>query len=1012
MLYCTQKIMLPNHHLPQLIPNRINAAINRLAAATWAGRQAVAVEASRPQAKQVALAEGKKLKRSKVTPCSFWGRLFDQRWCHVTLPDVADGNTWLEWKDQGEATLYVDGKAYFGFNVAHMRCRLPEGTKEVWVQSSCIQSAIWHPNANGMDADGSYFEGAFVVKRDDAAWGAYHDLKCLFDLAMDQRNRENPQVAKDLNGIGQQPVVDKFTPVYRKMLSGMNDAANALDQKGIPAMRRSLAKLYKELTMDKTFAKCVLTGHAHLDLVWIWPERMGELKAINIFATADRLMEEYPEYRFAYSQPASYEAVAKREPELYDRVKGRIGSGKWQATGAMYVESDTMIACGEALARSFTLGQQGFEAINGALSKLTWLPDVFGYSACLPQIMKQTGVEYFFTTKMTWNSINRFPYSSFIWRGNDGSEILAHVTQESGYVTHMGVNDVKAPMHANQQADVHDEYLLPTGYGDGGGGATDDMLERARRLGSLPGMPEIEWDQPESFFDRLNEVRDDLPVHQGECYLEYHRGTFTTHGNLKASFRGLERALQTAEAVAAATGKTWDMEHAWKRLVFAQFHDYIPGSSVWDVYQEGLPELDGLAESQLAEADKALSGKGSDCLFNPHAVPVSRWIDGSDASAYVTLPPLSGSPIESVIQDTPKVVEVKGRTVSNGLAEFRVNASGWIDRLSWEGVDVPLSGTVGQLMLYPDHAANFDAWDIDRHVLSIGEVCKAKATITVVEEGAHRAGIAVTRQIGASSEATVTFMLEAGSPLVQVTVDLDWLEPESLLKLLFPTQYSATNARFGIPYGSVLRQQVPNGMQAEAMWEVPFSRYLAVFDEGEREGLFLATESKYGATVREGSVGLSLVRSPIVTGYDGHGTAWPSHLTRLKIDSPYSDMGLHRIQLAIGRYDAELPRERQPASLADTLFTDPLAYRGKAMPSVIESIEGGDTLVPHWVKPIEGGYVLRLHEVGGRRGTVQIKLRDGWSTQLTDLGESRVADCNGSVVFTPYEVLSLFVRKA
>ncbi|WP_269524561.1 alpha-mannosidase [Coraliomargarita parva] len=1003
--------MLPNHHLLQLIPNRIQAAINRLEAAAWTDRRPVAVEASKARPEQVTLAEGKAYKRSKVKPCSFWGRLFDQRWCLVTLPEVSDDNTWLEWLDQGEATLYVDDKAHFGFNVAHRRCRLPKGVKEVWVQSSCIQSAIWHPDAKDMGAEGSYFEGACVLRRDDAAWGGFHDLKCMFDLAMDQRHRENPQVPTTLNGAGLQAPVDKFTPAYRRMLRGMEDAINELDRKGTPALRRSMAKLYAELKMDKTFAKCVLTGHAHLDLVWIWPERMGELKALNIFATADRLMDEYPEYRFAYSQPISYEAIAKREPELYERVLGRIRSGQWEATGAMYVESDTMIACGEALARSFVLGQKGFEAINGRLSTLTWLPDVFGYAACLPQIMKQTGVEYFFTTKMTWNAINRFPYSSFIWRGNDGSEILSHVTQESSYVTRVQVDELKSSMCGNQQADVCGEYLLPTGFGDGGGGATDWMIERARRLNALPGLPEVEWGQPESFFERLNKVRDELPVHQGECYLEYHRGTYTTHDNLKSSFRNLERAMQVAEAVSVMTGKTWDMEHAWKRLVFAQFHDYIPGSSVWDVYLEGLPELDREAEGQLAQAGKALAGKGEDCLFNPHAVEVQKWVDGPDGSAYVSLPPLSGQPLASVIQDLPDPVEVKGRKVSNGLATFRVNASGWIDQLSWEGVDVPLSGPVGQLMLYPDHAANFEAWDIDRHVLNIGELCKAKATITVVEEGAHRAGVAVTRKVGDSSEATVTFMLESGSPLVHVTVDLDWRETQSLLKLLFPTKYAATNARYGIPYGSVLRPQVPNGLQAEAMWEVPFSRYMAVFDEGEREGLFLATQSKYGATVREGVIGLSLVRSPLVTGYEMHSNAWPPHLTRLEVESPYSDMGAHRIQFAVGRYDSDFPRERQPASVAETLYTDPLPYAGKALPSVIESLEGGETLVPHWVKPTEtGGWILRLHEVAGRRGQVSVNLRDGYQLSLTNLGESSLGEKSITKVnFKPYEVVSLHV---
>jgi alpha-mannosidase len=1011
--------MLPHHHLPQLIPNRAQAAVRRLQGSLWEDSRPVRVEASEPRAQQLPLSEARKLKRTPVEPCSFWGRLFDQRWCRVLLPAPADANTWLHWQDQGEATLYVKDRPYFGFNVAHRHCRLPAGTKEVWVQSSCIQSAIWHHEANGMDAKGSYFQGAFIARRNDGAWEAYHDLKCLFDLAMDQRNRENPQVPTTTGGAGLQPIVDKFTPSYRRLLRAMEEAVDAWDREGIPALRKRLGRAYRELRFDKTFAKCILTGHAHLDLVWIWPERMGELKAVNIFATADRLMEEYPEYRFAYSQPASYEAVKRREPDLYKRVLGRVRSKQWEATGAMYVESDTIFACGEALARSFILGQQGFKVINGKGSKLTWLPDVFGYSACLPQIMKQTGVEYFFTTKMTWNAINRFPHSSFIWKGHDGSEVLAHVTQESGYVTHMSIDNIKAPMHANQQADLYDEFLLPTGYGDGGGGPTDEMIERARRLGSLPGMPAMGWGQPEGFFERLAGRYDQLPVHQGECYLEFHRGTYTTHGNLKGSFRNLERALQVAEAVSAVTGKRWEMEHAWKRQVFAQFHDYIPGSSVWDVYLEGLPELDGLAKDQVARAGQALGGKGEMCLFNPHGVPVKAWVQksGNSKPVYVCLPPLAGTQLaDAVIEELPAPVGISGpmgsvglagAKASNGLVGFHVNTSGWIDRLVWEGVAVPLAGPLGQLLLYPDRAANFEAWDIDRQVLSLGEICKDKAVITVVKDGI-RSGIAVKRKIGKKSEATVMFFLEPGSPLVQLAIDLDWREPEFLLKLHFPTKYAATNARFGIAYGSVLRPQVSNGPVAEAMWEVPFSRHLEVFDEGESEGLFVVSESKYGASVRNGEVGVSLVRSPRVTGYEGHGHAWPPHLTRLKNLSPYSDLGRHHVRLAIGRYDAALPRERQPAAVAETLYTPPVAYQGKPHPSVLKSIRGGESLVPCWAKPCEGrGWILRLQEVAGKRGAATVRLAAGWKLELTDLGEKTRRPTSGKVAFTPYQVVSL-----
>lgn len=1006
--------MLPPHHLPQLIPDRVQATINRLHAQIWENATPVEVEASENSAQQCSLAEGKRLKRHPVEPGSFWGRLFDQRWCRVKLPTASDNNTWLHWIDQGEATLYIKDQPYFGFNVAHRYCRLPAGTREVWIQSSCVQSAIWHPEANGMDAKGSYFEKAFVSSRNNDVWEAYHDLKCLFDVAMDLRTRENPLQPPALSGAGLKPILARNSPAYRLLLRGMNEAINALEQKGVPAMRRHLAEAYRTFRSEHTFARCILTGHAHVDLIWIWPERIGELKAVNVFATINRLMDDYPEFRFAYSQSASYEAVDRREPGLFKQVKERIRSGKWEATGAMYVESDTIFACGEALARSFVIGQKEFATLTGKPSLLTWLPDVFGYSACMPQIMQQVGVDYFFTTKMTWNAINRFPHSSFIWRGHDGSEVLAHVTQESGYVTHMEVENVRAPMEGNQQADIYPEYLLPTGYGDGGGGPTDTMIERARRLDSLVDLPQIAWDQPEAFFQRLEAVRKALPVHHGECYLEYHRGTYTTHGNLKWSFRNLERALQVAEATAAASGKHWDMEFAWKRQVFAQFHDYIPGSSVWDVYREGLPELDRLAEKLQTQSIEALASKGETCVFNPHAIPVKHWIqlEANESPVHVSLPALSGVQIADAIIAPPQLVKLSGKRISNGMVEFRINASGWIDRLQWEGIDVPLSAPLGQLVLYPDRAANFESWDIDRHVLSMGEVCASRATVTPIDTGSHRAGFAVTRKIGKHSQATVRFLLEAGSPLVHLEIDLDWQEPESLLKIHFPTQYAAVHARFGIPYGSVLRPQVSNGMLAEAMWEVPFSRHLEVFDEGEREGLFVVSEAKYGASVRDGTIGVSLVRSPRVTGMEAHSFAWPPHLTRLENVSPYSDQGTHHIRLATGRYALDLPRERQPAMVAETLYTPPIAYRGASIPPVIHALVGGETLVPAWVKPASGkAWILRLQEVAGQRGAVRFEIASRWKMEQTNLGESECKPLNSRVDFSPYEVISIKFSK-
>jgi len=1009
--------MLPPHHLPQLTLNRCQTFLSMLKSALWQNEIPLTVSATRPRARFSSLSEAKGMDLERVEPQTSWGRLFDQRWCHLVLSQAADGNQWLRWRDQGEATLYVADQPYYGFNVAHRTCRLPEGAQEVWLQCCCIQSAIWHPEAQQMQT-GSHFEGASLVRRDEAHWALFHDVQCLFELALDLRKRENPHLPVNLREFGLRDSLMCASPELRIVLGVLEKTMDDYERAGFASAKARIEQGYDLMRVDRALAKCILTGHAHLDLVWLWPERIAEIKAVNVFATANRLLEEYPEFAFAYSQPASYEAVERREPRLMQSVREKLAAGRWEATGAMYVESDTLLACGEALARSFTLGQAWFDRTNGRPARLTWLPDVFGYSNCMPQIMQQCGVQFFFTTKMTWNAINPFPYSSFIWRGADGSEVLAHVTQEVGYVNHVTVSEARVAQERNQQLDRHREYLMPAGFGDGGGGVTPEMLEGARRISRLRGLPEMEWDQPEAFFRRLETSAGTLPVHQGECYLEYHRGTYTTHSRLKGSFRALERSLQYLEAASAVSGRTIESEEIWKRLVFSQFHDYIPGSAVWDVYAEGIPELEALAQTACGRAREALEmpGESKECRFNPHAVPVTEWLPPAEGAPLrkLVLPPLAGVGLEAAEEplETEPVL-LSGAEVSNGLVGMRLDSNGWIDRLCWEGLEVPITKPLGSLMIYPDQPACFEAWDIDRHTLSLGELCGSECTIEPLDENPIRKGFKVTRTIGTRSRAAVSFLLETESPLVHIEIDLDWNEPESLLKVFFPTGYQAVNARFGAPFGSVLRPQQPIGMAAAAMWEVPFSRYLAVFDEGESEGLFVVTENKYGASVFEGSVGLSLVRSAKVTGMDAqHSGPWPRHLSRLAGMAEHSDLERHRFRVAIGRYAADLPRDRQPASLAETLFTVPFAYNGRQIQRRLNLGSAGETLVPAWIKPEADGFTVRLHEVCGRRGNVTCEIPPKAQWALSKLrGEPAEWQAGpASFAFQPYEILGLRVR--
>lgn len=1005
----------PNPFL-QFVPNRAEAALRRLSSALWYDRKALPVSATFPTSTHRSLDEARPDTRGAVTPGSYWGRLFDQRWFHIDLPRTPQGlgPVYLEWRDQGEATLHVDGMPYYGFDVAHRYVALPPGTKEVWIEGYCCQSAIWHPEAAELSPKGCLHSGAFLVRRDEVVWNVSHDLRTLFDVMLELRSRGIPTPPAELQRFGQQPSVEQTTPLYRQLLSLLDRALDAFDSDGVLALKAKLEEAAKELRDSRAKLRAVLTGHAHIDLVWLWPERMGEAKAVHTFSTVNRLLSLYPEFRFAYSQPASYRAVARRSPRLAAAVQGQIVRGAWEPTGALEVESDTQLPCGEALARSFLLGQSEFRRLRGSPSRLLWLPDVFGYSACLPQLMKLAGVDWFFTTKLTWSAVNRFPYSSFVWRGNDGSEVVAHVTQNVGYNNRLDVGELEANARGHSQSHLHSEFLHPTGYGDGGGGPTEEMCERARRLGGLAGLPAVRWEHPEAFFARLARRRSLLPVYQGECYLEYHRGTYTTHADLKAAFRSLERSLQVREAVAAATGESPDLQGVWRRLVFAQFHDFIPGSSIAEVYAEGVPELSRHAREQQAGAKKRLEqARGPLQAFNPHALPWAGWLElpGRKEPRWVVLPPLSSVSL-ATRQPAPPPVVARGRSLDNGRVRAELSPDGTLKTLSFDGHAIAFDGAAALPVLYPDRPANYDAWDVDRHSLALGRPVETPVSVRK-ESAPEGAAFVVERALGGSSALRLRYELRAGECFLRLTAEVDWREREMLLKLHFPTAYRGRNARFGAPFGSVLRVQQPGEPQAEAQWEVPGSRWATVSDDGEREGLAVATEAKYGFAARDGDLSLSLLRSARITGCDDPRYGIPKGLSRHVVDSPFSDQGRHVISLALGRFAHGMPREEHPAALADTVFTIPLVYQGQAVSAGLTSLLDAPTLLPAWVQPLgTRAWLLRLHEVGGARGSAQLCLAPGWTAHLCSFEGKPQKKVSGVLTYTPYQILSVRIERS
>ncbi len=1008
----TKEFLPPNPFL-ELVPARVKKALERLESLLWTDTGTeVQIAAALPRREYVEMEAARNLPLKEIRRLpAYYGRLWDQRWFRLRFPAVKS-DTWLRWSDEAEATLYLNGVPYFGFDVAHREVKLPGKTCEVWVESIVCQTAIWHPKATGLSPSGSKLEGARLLRRDESIWQAFHDFQVLGDLMRSLLAESFPGRVEDFFSVGAMPPMGRVPALLRKLLRFLDRAVDALDGNGPADAGEILARAFDKLKGETISPAAVLTGHAHIDLVWLWPERVGERKAVHTFATALRLMEEYPEFRFAYSQPASYDAVKKISPSLAGEV-GRFRSlGKWEAEGASYVESDTLLPCGEALLRNFALGQEGFRQLNGRPSNILWLPDVFGYSGCLPQIMLESGVRYFFTTKLTWNAINGFPFSSFRWIGIDGSEVVAHLCQDNGYNQSVTAVELRRGADAHRQSDVHDEFLAPVGFGDGGGGVTHGMCERARRFSNLAGVPRTRWGSLQNFFSGLDAVRAQLPAFRGELYFEYHRGTYTTHGRIKELYRKAEVAMQTLEAFACASGTVDVPKEDWKRVVFAQFHDYLPGSSIHEVYEEAARELSDIHARSISAVSRGLSSSPgrADCVFNPVAQP-RLYLTQNDE--LLRLPPLSGVDMKSAERESASPVEVSTDRISNGIVSARFDSAGRISALRIRDRNIPLAAPANELLVFPDFPHAFEAWDIDRQTLSLGRSNAGEATVKISRPGSLRAEISFAKAIGQNSHVVIRYALQAGSPALEITYELDWQDPNALLKAAFPTGFLGSQARFGSPFGSILRPQLGGNRLAEAMWEVPGSRWATVLDDCQSEGFFVVTEAKYGFACREGVLTSSLVRSAKITSED-RGPLRGSHPESIRRSlSPkiHSDLGKHKIRMAIGGFRFDAPRAEQPASLAETLFTPVIPYKGSPLNCGFLGLVGGDSLQPCWAMPLAADrWVLRLHETLGRSGTTRILLHPEWEALPLDLANEPLGKPGDALNFSPYKILSVRIR--
>ncbi|WP_405717742.1 alpha-mannosidase [Streptomyces sp. NBC_00046] len=782
-------------------------------------------------------------------------------------------------------------------------------------------------------------------------------------------------------------------------------------------------------------------GHAHIDSAWLWPLRETVRKASRTFANVTALAQDYPELVFAASQAQQYAWVKEHQPHIWERIKQAVTDGRWAPVGSMWVESDANMPGGEALARQLVHGKRFFEQELGVETEEIWLPDSFGYTAAFPQLARLAGVKWFLTQKLSWNQSNRMPHHTFWWEGIDGTRVFTHFPPVDTYNAQFHGSELAHAERNFAEKGLATRSLVPFGWGDGGGGPTREMLEKARRLRDLEGSPKVTVERPAAFFAAAEEEYGaQAPVWSGELYLELHRATYTTQAKTKQGNRRSEHLLREAElwATAAALrnpGRGYEypyeaLDRLWKTVLLHQFHDILPGSSIAWVHREARETYERV-RAELADlvADAVAALGGAEGLVALNSSPYHRrQVVELDPEASAVLPsgarvqhlddgrtvvpaespglgagPLNGSAVpEHPVSATGSAGE--GLVLDNGLLRVVVDGDGLIAAVRdlGAGRDILAPGHRANLLqLHPDHPNRWDAWDIDRHYRRTRTNLTDADSVELVEEGPLRAAVRVRRSFG-QSHVTQDIRLSADSRRIDIDTEVDWRESEKVLKAAFPLDVHAERSTSEIQFGHIHRPTHDNTGWDAARFEICAHRWLRVAEPGY--GVTLLNDSTYGHDVTRTQ--------------HGSGLGTTVRLTLLRAPhspDPETDLGRHRFRYALvpGGEITDAVREGLALNLPLRAAVAPV------LPSLVDT--GHPAVTVESVKFAEdrgGDVIVRLYEsAGGRAGTT---LRVGFPVvraMVTDLLERplREADTDehGLVLsLRPFQILTLRLTPA
>ena len=849
------------------------------------------------------------------------------------------------------------------------------------------------------------------------------------------------------------PRFDSDSQTLLQLRTVLNDTINLLDLRlpyseifytSLEKAQAHITKhLYEELGgWDDVIATCI--GHTHIDVAWWWTVAQTREKVVRSFATVLKMMEEYPNYKFMSSQPVLYHFLKERYPELFEKIKARVLEGRWEVEGSTWVEPDCNLTSGESLVRQFLYGKRFFQEEFGKDCKILWLPDVFGYSAALPQIMKKCGVDYFMTTKLSWNQTNKIPNDTFIWRGLDGSEVLTHMIttvsvgqdpKQRFYTAYNGMlhpDSIMGGWERYQNKEINHDILVAYGYGDGGGGPTRDMLETSLRMEKgIRGIPKVRQEAARTYFEQLDDrVRDNrrLETWEGELYFEYHRGTYTSMARNKKANRRSEQMLMDLELLSVLTNNVPKeaLDRLWRDTVLLnQFHDILPGTSIMEVYEVTKREYEQLREevsALIGDRLQALAGEGDGLtIFNTL---------GFERSDIICLYACTASALQDdagnlyPIQQTPfgPVAYVKGlpskgyKTLSFANAsvpspfihngDLTLETPFYRVELDEQGRFISLFDKehdreiikegcrLNQLRVYEDKPIYFDNWDIDMYYTEKSWPVENLISLQWSTDGPVCTALELHYDF-CGSTICQKILFYADSRRIDFETTADWTLHQHLLKAEFPVDIHTDEATFDIQFGNVKRKLHTNTSWDKARFETCAHKWMDL-SEGHY-GVSLLNDCKYGHSAKDGTISLTLIKS----GVD---------------PNPRADVEKHEFSYALYPHGGTW---QQAATVQEGYQLNfPLyAVRGGVGRHSFASVDKPNVILETIKQAEDGnGIILRLYECENSRTktalTVSADYKKAYSVNLLEQIEDELPITNSQITFTikPYEIKTILLQ--